>query len=355
MASADGSGQIYQDRLNERLLTLTRVEAGMTGRVLGLLRNIEREIVRQLAATDLTEFAEQRLRGLLGNVQGLIRTGYSSIGRDLNERLGRLAGIESAWALATLNAAVHTSLLSTAVPVEQALATARDTLYQGAPLSEWLGRQAAGLQDRFGDQVRLGVSLGETNQQIMNRVRGTRAAGYQDGIFETSRREAQALVRTAAQTIANNAHEELFQANTDLVTGQVWVSTLDSRTSPQCIARDGLVWDMEGKPVGHSVKFRRPPIHWNCRSVLTPKIASWQDLGIDADELSESTRASMDGQVPASTTYETWLRSKPVAFQDDVLGVGKAKLWRAGKIGLRELINNSGRPLDLSELERMLG
>jgi hypothetical protein len=33
-------------------------------------------------------------------------------------------------------------------------------------------------------------------------------------------------------------------------------------------------------------------------------LKTWRELGIDADEVPQTTRASMDGQVPAKQTFE---------------------------------------------------
>ncbi|UZV57178.1 hypothetical protein [Pasteurella multocida] len=77
---------------------------------------------------------------------------------------------------------------------------------------------------------------------------------------------------------------------------------------------------------------------------------SWRELGFDVDEIPESTRASMDGQVKANITYEDWLKNKTKAQQDEILGKGKADLWRNGVITFRDMLDQSGRPLTLKEL-----
>jgi hypothetical protein len=42
---------------------------------------------------------------------------------------------------------------------------------------------------------------------------------------------------------------------------------------------------------------------------------------------------------------------KPATFQEEVLGPGTYRLWKAGKISLRGLIDQRGRPLSLKELQ----
>ena len=66
----------------------------------------------------------------------------------------------------------------------------------------------------------------------------------------------------------------------------------------------------------------------------------------------------MDGQVSAAMDYETWLRSKPEAFQREVLGPGRYDLWKNGVVGangrspvsLADMVDQKGRPVRVREL-----
>lgn len=70
-------------------------------------------------------------------------------------------------------------------------------------------------------------------------------------------------------------------------------------------------------------------------------------------ELSSATRASMDGQVPAHTSYADWLTRQPYARQEQVLGVTRAMMLRDGKITVPEMFNDAGEFLTLDELRRV--
>ncbi|MDP0212329.1 phage head morphogenesis protein, partial [Glaesserella parasuis] len=63
-----------------------------------------------------------------------------------------------------------------------------------------------------------------------------------------------------------------------------------------------------------------------------------------------STRASQDGPVSEQINYENWLKSKSPEQQDQVLGKGKADLWRRGVITFADMLDQSGRPLTLKDL-----
>ena len=60
--------------------------------------------------------------------------------------------------------------------------------------------------------IRLGWAEGETIDQITRRIRGSRKLQYKDGILEKSRREIEALVRTAINHTSNVARNSLYQA-----------------------------------------------------------------------------------------------------------------------------------------------
>jgi hypothetical protein len=59
----------------------------------------------------------------------------------------------------------------------------------------------------------------------------------------------------------------------------------------------------------------------------------------------------MDGQVPADTTYNQWLKGKSSAMQDDILGPTNGKLFRAG-MPVDRFVNKAGDVLTLDELRK---
>jgi len=92
-------------------------------------------------------------------------------------------------------------------------------------------------------------------------------------------------------------------------------------------------------------------LHWGCRSTSAPVLKSFRELGFDIDEMTDTTRSSLDGQIAQDTSFEGWLSKRTDAEQDENLGVGRAKLWRDGKISFRDLMDANGRPLTLMELQ----
>jgi SPP1 gp7 family putative phage head morphogenesis protein len=93
----------------------------------------------------------------------------------------------------------------------------------------------------------------------------------------------------------------------------------------------------------------------NCRSTLIPWLYSWKELGLPFDEIPESTRASMDGQVPAKMNMDDWLKTKDDSFGEELLGKTRYHLWKDGKITLSQLTDQAGRELTVEELREKYG
>lgn len=340
----------YAERLRRRAVGGLRFDAHERRRILAMLRDVEAELIARIRSADVTGVnrtaaQKRRLAVLVRDARSRIRVMMRAI-RDAS-RLGleEYASAEAVWTRAALVEAVASAGIQTAVrvaPAEVLRALVGETLMVGRPLEEWWSRQADSLVGDFTREMRLAQAQGETVDQMVRRVRGSRAGGFRDGIMQTTRRQASALVRTSVNAIGNQARAAVYAANADLITAQVHSSVLDSRTTLQCASRDGLAWDNDKKPIGHRVPYQVPPIHVNCRSVLLPRIGTATRI--------PGQRASADGPVPASRTFETWLKGKSVAEQNEILGAGRAGLWREQKLTLSQLLDFKGEPLSLAEL-----
>lgn len=152
---------------------------------------------------------------------------------------------------------------------------------------------------------------------------------------------------------ANSARLNTFRKNSDVVAGVEQISTLDCHTTLICMAYSGATWDLDGNPIrGTTLPFNGgPPRHFNCRSVLVPVTKTFRELGLNIDEPKSSTRASDEGQVSNKISFDDFLKRKGDAYADEMLGKGRADLWRSGKIRCRDLLNDNGNILSLQELQ----
>lgn len=352
-SAAVASNDAMIDLMMERAIDLLRLEAGTRDKIVLLLNDLEIEIAGLVAKIDPSgparaAYQRQRLGKLLDQVQSSIRATYRLADTKLASEIRDVVDVEATWTANAMNAATHATFADAGITKTLLDTLVSDVLIQGAPTSEWWSRQAAGLDNKFADEMRRGVAIGETNGQLIERVRGV------SGIMQISRTSAERLVRSSVQTAANVARESTYSQNSDLIGALQWHATLDTRTTIMCMARDGHRYSVDGD---HVPKDGGPPwmdgpgaLHWGCRSTSIPILKSWRDLGIDEDEVPETTRSSMDGQVPQDLSFEGWLKKQSAARQDTVLGNGKAALWRAGKISFRDLLDQNGRPLTTEEL-----
>jgi hypothetical protein len=352
------SNEALVDLFMERAIDLLRLEAGTRDQVLVFLAELETELVGLIAKIDPTGVGSvaaqrKRLQRLLQEVQSTIRGTYRDVSTLMGKEIREIVDTEATWTGSAINASVRATFSDAGLTRGMLETLVSNVLIDKAPTAEWWSRQAGGLRDRFADQMRAGVALGESNADLVARIRGKTG---QPGIMDISRRSAESLVRSSVQTAANVGREAMYAKNDDLITALGWHATLDTRTSEWCITRDGHQYSNteEHKPKDGGPPWLEGPgkLHRGCRSTSIPVLRDWRSLGIDMDDIPETTRASMDGQVPAKQSFETWLKKQSEARQDTVLGVGKADLWRRGKIGFRDLLDQNGRPLTTEELRQ---
>ena len=349
------------DEITGHSVDLQRLETTVKRRVLKQLKALEKELVDEIRKSTvwgakMPQTQKKRLKVLLKQTRDTIESAYVSISKESIAELAQVALLAEAQAVTALNVALSVELTTTAMSKSMLKAIASDTLIEGAQSKEWWLRKSQAFRIRFSDTIRKGLMKGETTDVIISNLVGTKVNRYKDGALFANYRSADALVRTSIQAVANEARLQTYAENDDLIKGIEWVATLDNRTSHICQGLDGLQWDNNRKPIGHNVAFVGSTAHWGCRSTQVPIIKSWKELGAKGKfkEIPESTRASMDGQVSKKQGYEKWLEGKTKKFQEDALGVGKRKLWKAGKLEFSDLVDQSANPLTLEQVKTKL-
>jgi len=349
------------DELTAHAVDLQQYSDGVARRMIALLNRVDADLSAELAAAlermPADSFTVERLEALLGSVRQLNAAAYASVTEALQSELRAFAayeaGYQSSLYQSVIPAAVQVRYSIASVSPNQVYSAAMSRPFQGRLLKDWASNIEAGRMTKIRDAIRIGYVEGKTASEIVRGIRGTRAAGYADGLLQRPRRDLMAVVQTAISHTAQVAREQFNDANRDLIKAEVWRSTLDTKVSEPCRIRDSLRYEAgTHKPIGHKVPWLQGPgrIHWNCRSTSTPVTKSWRELGIPIDEISPSERASMDGQVPAETTFASWLQRQSAARQDQVLGPERGRLIREGGLKLPDLYAPNGRFLTLEEL-----
>lgn len=374
MASKD---QKIADDLIVRGVDLTRFTAGERIKVFERLKRIEDELTELLffSGRKLSDISRADKARLLRQAQEAIEQYYGEISKDQAATLGEIGRIEANATAASFEAAFASAIVPS-LPTETFFKKLIDnTLIQGAPSAQWWANQAADVTRRFQLEVSQGLAMAETNDQIITRIRGRavswkmvdgkRVYTYAGGVMQIARHHAASQVATSVQTVANAARFETFKENEDVIKGYRQVSTLDSHTTLVCVAYSGAEWknDAARTPIPPTtLPFLNPtgspsgtPRHWSCRSILAPITKTFRELGIDLPEPPETTRAATGGPISAKMSFDDFLQMKEKSskgFTDDLLGDGRAELWRKGDIRLDQLLDQTGRPLSLEELRR---
>lgn len=339
-----------------------------------MLERLQRDLLTQMDKLVPDEgygtFKQQRLRALFKLTDTIIDEHYGKIAKTHQSSLIDLADLESSKTVDLVNGKIGTALLTAGVPEATLKALVNDDIVQGRPAQYWWEQQGVRLQGEFRRVIRQGVFAGDTLGQLKQRVRGTRANRFQDGLMTIESHKAEALIRTSVQSVVLAARHETLRANDDVLTGEEALVTLDNRTSEICMGRSGFAWDFEGKPLNRQTNIPfpgPPPWHFNCRTVMVPVLKSWEQLQREAKQdttlgkkldrleskIGKGTQASMDGQVAADLTYHQWLKQQSPEQQQEILGMGRWKLWKEGEINLTDLVYQNGRPLTLAQLRAL--
>lgn len=333
-----------QNVINRMLATLNRAEKALFTK-----------LVAQMDKVNPDAFTMERLQGLLNSVRRLQVDAFRAMHDDLRGELKEFTAFELDFEEGVLIDRLRPYQVRVAkINAEEVYAAAQARPFQGNLLKGFLDDIEASRARLIRRTVADGFVQHLTTDEIVRSLRGTRAKGFSDGLLDRSRRDVQAVVRTAISHYSAFAQQKVYDQNKDIIKGYTWVATLDNRTSLECAARDGLQYDTQFRPVGHTLPWGAGPglLHWQCRSRRSPIIKSWRDLGVDIDEFRPDTRSTLDGQVPDKINFEEWLKDQSVERQNEVLGVTKADLFRQGKLTLREMLDAKGKELTLDELRQ---
>lgn len=340
------ANEILLEAATDHAVDMTRYNNGVVRRIIALLNRTDSDLFAQiqsaLSRLPPESFTVERLDALLADVRRINELAYDQLQFGLKGELKDLANYESGYQLSLFQSVLPVQVSVAAISVEQTYSAALSRPMQSRLLSEWAKSIEADKMTRIRDALRMGYVEGQTIQQMVTRLRGTRARGYEDGLIEIDRRNCASVVRTATAHMASFTRQRFYEQNQSLIKGEKYTATIDGRTTIRCASLDGQVFKPGTGPM--------PPLHWNCRSVRTPILKSWRELGVDLEELPPTTRASLDGAIPEDMSYQQWLKKQSAARQDDILGVAKGKLFRDGGLPLTKFVDRAGKEYTIDQL-----
>jgi len=329
----------------------------------GLLKVLFDDIAADIARIDPTgpaamRYQRARISRLVARVDDMAGDAFgewNQVVRGDLARLGKAHGAQvGADLVASLGAAA--SIASMVGPSQNMVKAILDTNpFQGETLRGWAAVQKAATVRSVRQVVQRGMMEERGISWLVRQVRG---GGGVRGVWNATRRNAEAIVRTAVTEVASQAQLLTYRQNPNVVAEVEWLSALDSVTCLICQGLDGRIM-----PAGNPSEI--PPAHIRCRCTLIP-IVNWRGLGMEppgpGERFARDQDARMRGeslskqrtQVSGDTKYESWLRGQKPAVIRDILGPGRAKLFTSRKMPLARMVGTDRRILTLNQLEAKL-
>jgi SPP1 gp7 family putative phage head morphogenesis protein len=199
--------------------------------------------------------------------------------------------------------------------VAQTVTLPTAAIERAVPTATLLAGLAPQAQDAVGNALAAGLAQGKNPRAVARMMREALGGNLT---------RALTISRTETLRAYREAQREVYQQNADVLRGQQWVSALDRRSCPACIALHGKVFPL-GEPMA---------AHPNCRCTMAPATRPWRELGFG------STPEAVDINPGAQ-----WFRSQPEATQRQILGPQRFALYRGRQITLDDLVQRRDSPV----------
>jgi SPP1 gp7 family putative phage head morphogenesis protein len=362
---ADTSNEQIRDALIRRQTRVLRTSITLGNNMSRLLTLVD---------GDLRRLIEERTDSLTGNrrkfgktrtmrvnalqqaIRDLQKPTYRQIKKEIQSEMIEIATLEAVFTADAVTAALPV-VVNLALPNSSLLtAIATKQPFQGRILEKWIRDLNNTDTNRMMDQIRIGMVNGEGEKEITRRIFGTASQNFRNGTRSLTKKNVQGISRTSINFITNQARQEVYAANRAIIPEEIYVATLDGRTTIQCMGLDGQIFKNGEGPV--------PPVHFNCRSLRVPAVngkaigerpavATTKQMmeGLTKKEQRE-LKNKLTGTVPATETYQKFLKKQPASFQNDVLGKSKGALFRKGGLTVDKFTDPRGKSFTLSDLRR---
>lgn len=327
------------DLLLKRDLLLQRVSNGLSKEIASQYIKMIDEAINSLGKVDISLI---NMNKIIKEINSNIGLDYASVEDNFNE----VAITEASFIPKAINGIVAVDIMNKTLPDSLVNKIVKNSiLSDGYLISEAFNKLDDKIKDTFQNQIRLGVLNGDTTQTIIKNLKPY-MTDFKDNRIE-------ALVKTALSTVVNNTRMETYKENESIFKGYQHQSVIDFRTTTECGIRDNLTWTIDFKPIGHKLPFKNPALHYRCRSIMLPLTKSYKELGLDIEEIPVGTRSSLNGAIPANTSFTDWFEKQSATNQEKYLGQGRYKLFKEGKITFSDLINQKGQTLTLEHLRKL--
>lgn len=325
------------DVFTRHQIFVQRLAGGEVNRVTPLLDQMLDDIALRLAGEN-SEIETARIIRLSKSISEIVSDSTTEISEQAIAQMKEIAEYEADFTQRAVQQVVNAEfvlpsanqILASATEIPMALVSGKKT--EEFTLDEIFDQFSSKKSQEIGRIAQSGFVQGRSTQEVMREIRRV--------VNTRTKQQLETVIRTSTNHMSNVARNKTIQANSDVIDEVKWISTLDGRTSNVCFGRDSKVFPIDSGP--------RPPAHHGCRSTVIPVVGSKFAIpGFDGE------RASMNGPVKTSTTYNSWLKRQPKAFQYELLGKTKARLFRSGGLSLDKFTDPRGITYTIQQLRRL--
>lgn len=337
--------------VNELTAHFNKLSSSQLNRLAEILNELSESERNALKSLNFSSKAKSSKN--IEEIKTILNEWFTSIDAELYERFDK-----SALQLAVYEASYSAKLVagSTAVVnAEKIYKSVKKTPFAGGQLVEYLFADiAVNLRKKVESAIRDGVANGQTNQQIIQRIKGKKSLDYKDGLLKAPIDSIERQVRTARSHISTATYIDTYKALG--VTHVKVVATLDGRTCKYCASIDGDVYAIDDP------KRPRFPVHPHNRTTYAPcdadgNIAGFRPFVADerkVKDIPKSERTGIIGQVDANTSYKDWFDDQDEAFQRKWLGKSKYELFKKGEYSIDKFADPlNKRGYTLAELKEV--
>lgn len=308
-------------------LKLIRVSNNLSADANAAMRRLSQQLKKLLAGENLATLGIVKLRKIIAQADQLVFDSLAGIVGKQSAATAALVSMEAKWA--TKTGRFDVAATETAIS-----RTINNFTVFGNTVDDHIAVIGQRLSNQVEAQIRLGASAGQTDAEIASRIIGVSATD-RGGIMEAARRNVRAVVDGATHSAADAGRRTAMAANG--INALQWSAKMDLDVCPDCAERDGKIWLIDGTPVGDAPEWIPPLLHPRCRCIAMP-------MDIPADEIDTVAQDSSDN-------FGDWLNTLEEPQQNDILGVGRADIWRSGDLSLAELVGQDGLMMTLAELQ----
>jgi len=290
-------------------LYIQRVAVGLGNDAKPYIAAMQQDITNRINREVGKNLTANRRKKLLADINEITRTHLNEYNKELSTGNAAVGKYEADWQSKTIGAMYPEAeaAVVTKAAVNVAAKTSLIKLGEGSYTS--YNQMLRNYTNKNAQQISAIVANGFVGGVSTREIAGQVLAETDNRIIKTQK-EAMGIARTGTNHYANTARQVYFEEE-PLVEYMQHISVLDSRTSRICSSRDGAIFKKEERRY-------YPPLHYNCRSAVSPYIQA------DDDEDEIGYRPSNFRDADSGLLQPTQTNSKQI-FYDEFAKLGNKK------------------------------